>query len=103
MSNAFTEEGLDAWIGRSWVETVGDGQIGGDKVRRMVEHARASRVSAFRQVTQRFPSALELPIEYTTVRSGKGGLIAIGKNLQAVAELQYRGLVARGLRRDAGR
>ena len=94
LSNAFSEEGLDAWIGRPWVETVGDGQVGGDKVRRMVQHARTSGVSAFRQVTQRFPSGLELPIEYTTVRTGTGGLIAIGKNLQAVAELQGRLIAA---------
>ena len=57
----------------------------------MVEEARRVGVSSFSQVTQRFPSGLELPIEYTTVRLGtKAGLIAVGKNLQAVAELQSR-------------
>ena len=41
---------------------------------------------------QRFPSGRELPIEYTTVRVAgeQGGLLALGKNLQAVAELQSR-------------
>ena len=47
-----------------------------------------SGVSGFQQVAQRFPSGLELPMEYTTVRLGEDGLIAIGKNLQAVADLQ---------------
>jgi transcriptional regulator PpsR len=71
------------------VETVGE--TAGDSVRRMVEAARTLGVSAFSQVTQRFPSGLELPIEYTTIRLGnKAGLIAVGKNLQAVAELQSR-------------
>ena len=65
----------------------------------MVEDARAIGVSAFRQVTQRFPSGLELPIEYTTVRlGGQAGLIAIGKNLQAVAELQSRLIAAQHAR-----
>ena len=36
-----------------------------------------------------FPSGLELPMEYNTVRLGaRSGLIAIGKNLQAIAEVQ---------------
>src|SRR5262249_43732604 len=47
--------------------------------------------SAFRQVTQLFPSGLELPMEYATVKLGpKAGLMAVGKNLSAVAELQSR-------------
>ena len=61
----------------------------------MVDDARASGISAFRQVTQRFPSGLELPMEYTTVLlGGRAGLLAIGKNLQAVAELQSRLIAA---------
>lgn len=94
LSQALAAETVEAWIGRPWVETVAD-DIGSDKVRRMVEDARTSRVSVFRQVTQRFPSGHELLMEYTTVSlGGKGGLIAIGKNLQAVVELQSRLLAA---------
>src|ERR1700733_10748463 len=67
------------------------GSGGGDKVRRMIQDARSTGVSAFRQVNQMFPSGLELPMEYTTVRLGaKAGLMAVGKNLRAVAELQSR-------------
>jgi hypothetical protein len=76
LSNAVSEELVDDWRGRPWVETVGDGVSG--KVMRMVEDARESGVSAYRQVNQRFPSGLEIPMEYTTVRlGGKAGLIAI--------------------------
>lgn len=89
LSSTISHEDVGGWLGRPWVETVGD--VGGDKVKRMVEDARASGVSAFRQITQRFPSGLELPMEYTTVLlGGRAGLLAIGKNLQAVAELQSR-------------
>lgn len=80
---------VDAWVGRPWLETVSGG---GEKVTYMLEETRSSGVSAFRDVLQRFPSGLELPIEYTTLRvpGGRGGLLALGKNLQAVAELQSR-------------
>jgi transcriptional regulator PpsR len=78
-----------AWVGRPWVDTVADG--GGEKVRRMLQDARGSGVSAYRMVTQRFPNGLELPVEYSTIRlGGKAGLIAIGRNQQTVAELQNR-------------
>ena len=97
LSSAIANQGTREWVGRPWADTVGE--VGGDAVRRMVEDARAIGVSAFRQVMQRFPSGLELPIEYTTVRlGGKAGLIAIGKNLQAVAELQSRLIAAQHAR-----
>jgi transcriptional regulator PpsR len=89
LSKAVSKENIDAWLGRRWEETVGD--VGGDKVRRMIADARSTGVSAFRQVNQLFPSGLELPMEYTAVRLGpKAGLMAVGKNLKAVAELQSR-------------
>ncbi len=93
LSNALAEEGIDAWIGRPWEETVAD--VGVSKVRRMVEDARTSRVSVFRQINQCFPSGQQLLMEYTTVSLGEqAGLIAIGKSLQAVAELQSRLIAA---------
>jgi transcriptional regulator PpsR len=67
----------------------------GDKVKRIVDDARASGISAFRQINQRFPSGLEIPMEFTTVLlGGRAGMLAIGKNLQAVAELQSRLIAA---------
>ena len=90
LSNGIADEGVDGLVGRSWPETVGDS--GDEKVRGMLEDARTGGISAFHNVVQRFPSGRELPIEYTTVRLNgcRGGLIALGKNLQAVAELQTR-------------
>lgn len=99
LSSAIDEDaGLTAWLGRPWAETV-DEAGGGEKVQRMLEDARANGVSAFRQLTQRFPSGRELPIEYTLVRlGGRAGLLAVGKNLQAVAELQARLIAAQHAR-----
>ena len=97
LSDAIPGEQVQAWLGRPWSETVGT--VGVDRVRSMVKDARAAGVSAFHQLTQRFPSGLELPMEYTTVRlGGQAGLIAVGKNLQAVAELQSRLLAAQQAR-----
>lgn len=93
VGKGISETGLDDWLGRPWADTVGD--VGNDKIRRMLDDARASGVSAFRQITQRFPSGLELPMEYTTVLlGGRAGLLAIGKSLAAVAELQSRLIAA---------
>lgn len=89
LSGDVSQGSLDSWIGRPWTDTVAD--VGADKVRRMVEDARRNGVSAFRQINQRFPSGIELPIEYTAVSlGGTSGLIAVGKSLEAVAELQSR-------------
>jgi transcriptional regulator PpsR len=87
LSRAFSGEAVDGWLGLPWAETVG--AIESDRVRRMVEDARQMGASSLHEVSQRFPSGRELPVEYTTVRlGGNAGLIAIGRNLQAVAELQ---------------
>ena len=89
VGKGLSEAGLEDWIGRGWADTVSD--VGNDKIRRMLDDARSSGVSAFRQVTQRFPSGRELPMEFTTVLlGGRAGLLAIGKSLAAVAELQSR-------------
>ncbi|MGP9810457.1 transcriptional regulator PpsR [Rhodopseudomonas sp. NSM] len=93
VSPALAGESVQAWLGRAWTDIAGDD--GGDKVRRMVEDARTSGISAFRQVNQRFPSGAELPIEFTTMLLGdRTGLLAVGKNLQAVTELHARLIAA---------
>ncbi|MBL8671479.1 MAG: transcriptional regulator PpsR [Alphaproteobacteria bacterium] len=92
-SDIFRESSAEAWLGRAWIDTVN--QSGSDRVKRMVDDALTKGVSAFQQVTQRFPSGIEIPIEYTAVRlGGNDGILAVGKNLQAVAELQTRLIAA---------
>jgi len=87
LCNTISGEAVETWLGQSWADTASD--VGNDNIRRMMEDARANGVSGFRQIVQRFPSGLELPVEYTTVRLG-AGLMAIGKSLQAVTDLQTR-------------
>ena len=83
------EESLADWKGRAWSETVGE--TGRDIVQAMLDDACATGVSAYRQIAQRFPSGAEVPIEFTIIRLGAGaGLVAIGKNLQTVSDLEMR-------------
>jgi transcriptional regulator PpsR len=97
LSNVLSPEGFDGWLGRPWSDTVGRDGI--DDIRGMIATARHSGVSDVRKVTQLFPSGLEVPIEYTTVRlGGRAGLLAVGKNLQTVASLQASLLAAQRAR-----
>lgn len=89
LSHEFPGEGVAGWIGRAWADTVEPPSS--EHLLRMVEDARHGGVSAFRRITQRFPSGRVLPIEYTTVRLGdRTGLLAVGRSLQIVSELQSR-------------
>ncbi|WP_284423280.1 MULTISPECIES: transcriptional regulator PpsR [unclassified Bradyrhizobium] len=88
LSPNMSAENVDAWLGRPWSEIVDDAS---EKIERIMQDTKRTGISAFRQITQRFPSGLELPMEFTTVLlGGRAGMLAIGKNLQAVAELQAR-------------
>ncbi len=89
LANSVSSETVDSWFGRKWADTVEHG--GSASVLAMVANARAHGASDFREVRQVFPSGLELPIEYNTVRlGGQAGLLAVGRNLQAVADARSR-------------
>ncbi|ABD86870.1 transcriptional regulator PpsR [Rhodopseudomonas palustris] len=93
LSGAMAGESIDGWLGRPWSEVAGE--TGGDKIKRMVDDARAIGFSAFRQINQRFPSGVEIPMEFTTMLLGdQAGMLVLGKNLQAVAELHARLIAA---------
>ena len=88
LAPTMSTENVDVWLGRPWSEIVDDAN---DKIDRIMQDTLRTGISAFRQITQRFPSGLEVPMEFTTVLlGGRAGMLAIGKNLQAVAELQAR-------------
>jgi transcriptional regulator PpsR len=88
-SDSFKNEALDSWRGRSWSDT-----IPADGVERVAHAIKASRENGeslcFR-VRQQFPSGREFSIEYTTVSLGeKGGVVAIGRSLEWLSDLQSR-------------
>jgi transcriptional regulator PpsR len=96
-SEALSEERLDVWRGLPWGDTM-DPQIA-EQVAQSIEYIRNTGESSCFQVKQRFPSGRELAIEYTTVSLGKSaGFIAVGKNIQAISDLQSRLLLAQQAR-----
>ena len=89
VSERIASETLRPWHGRRWAETVAQSAL--DKLRRMVQDALTTGVSAFTPISQRFPSGLEMPLEYTAVSLGAdSGLIAIGRQYHVVSELESR-------------
>lgn len=94
VANDIAGEPVDGWLGMRWGETVADGDS--QRVGQLIERAIDQGISPLFQVTQRFPSGLVVPIEYMAVRfDEEQGLLAIGKDVRAVAQLQSRLAVAR--------
>jgi transcriptional regulator PpsR len=92
-SKALSEEQFDAWRGRRWSETI-EPAIS-LKALQSVDDIRRSGNSSCFQVRQRFPSGRELLMEYTTISLGeRSGFVAIGRNLQTVADLQSQLIAA---------
>lgn len=87
-SKSLAREPLEQWRGRRWGETI-DPSTGAAALKKIEDLRLRADPSCF-EVRQRFPSGLELPMEYTTFSSGAGGFIAIGRNLEAISELRAR-------------
>lgn len=81
---------ISSLIGQKWADTVA--APGQEKIATLLGEAKESGVTGFRELGQRFPSGLEIPVEYTAVWLGgpTASAVAIGRNLQAVADLQSR-------------
>ena len=92
LAGAFAEETATAWIGLPWAATLPerDGLLLG----RILGEVQARGLSPFRPLVQRLPSGREVAVEYTTFRrEGGQDLVAVGKSLQAAAEIQNRLIV----------
>ncbi len=88
-AEALAGEPMEQWRGLRWIDTVPLEMA--RQVAQAVEGARREGNSSCFTVNQRLPSGRELLLEYTTVKlGGKSGLIAIGKNREAISELRSR-------------
>jgi transcriptional regulator PpsR len=88
-AESLAREPLDAWRGKRWGETI-DPTVDSVALQK-IEDVRLRGDSSCFEVRQRFPSGLELPMEYTTFSLGKkAGFVAIGRNLEAISELRER-------------
>lgn len=78
----------EGWVGSAWAETVTAETRG--KVHALLREVAASGVSARRQVNHLSPDG-DVPISYTAVGvTPDGDVIAIGRDMRAVAALQQR-------------
>jgi transcriptional regulator PpsR len=88
VANDIADESVEAWLGRPWAETV-EGQ-GRSQIATLLGSAANEEISSIVQLTQRFPSGLVVPIEYLAIPGSDGGVVAIGRDVRAVAQLQSR-------------
>ena len=87
-SGSFKDEALDSWRGRSWSETIPGSA---SRVAHVMKASLDRGESQCFQVRQQFPSGRELAVEYTTVSLGENeGVVAIGRSLESVSDLQSR-------------
>ncbi len=82
-------EGFGRWLGRPWRDTVsGDSQR---KVETLLHEADMRPASTWRQLTHQTVAGRDLPILYSAVKLGSSGrIVALGRDLRAVAALQQR-------------
>ncbi len=82
-------EGFGRWLGRPWSDTVSaDSQR---KVETLLKEAESRPASAWRQLTHRTVAGRDVPILYAAVKLGTDGrIVALGRDLRAVAALQQR-------------
>ncbi len=78
-----------SWIGRSWADTVTvESRI---KVQEMLAEASSQSASRWRQVNHPITGGSDLPVRYCAMKLGdEGRVVAIGREMSAVADLQQR-------------
>ena len=81
-------EVLDAWVGHRWVETVTTESRG--KIELLLREATIAAVTPRRQVNHHAPDGHDFPVAYQAVRLADGGVVAVGRDMRAVAALQQR-------------
>ncbi|WP_370636784.1 transcriptional regulator PpsR [Afifella sp. IM 167] len=82
-------EGLGSWLGRPWVETVTVESR--PKVEEMLQEAGGKTQPRWRQINHPSSRGLDLPVRYSTLKLGKQGrLVAIGRDMRPVSNLQQR-------------
>jgi transcriptional regulator PpsR len=92
--------GSDAWVGRRWTETVTVESR--EKVEDLLDRAKQSATRVWRHVNHASRDGVDVPMLYATVPAGPPGqVLAIGRDLRQLAEVQQRLIAAQqSLERD---
>lgn len=87
------------WVGQRWTDTLVEGNA---LVRQLLDDKTGASAAPRVRVRQRLGDGRELEVEYTTVRLGGAGLIAIGHSLEAARDVEARLTAAKAsMERDA--
>jgi transcriptional regulator PpsR len=102
-SEDLDQRGCEYWIGKHWVHTVTAESR--PKIEAMLRDADSRKVQRPRQVNHPSPLGADLPVLYSTIRlEGRGGVVALGRDLRATAAIQQRLVdVQSALERDYAR
>jgi transcriptional regulator PpsR len=88
-SDELSKEGYGEWLGQSWAETVTPESR--PKIEALLRDAGESNGSAWRHVNHPSPRGTDVPMLYSAIKVGKTGrVVAVGRNLRPVAQLQQR-------------
>jgi transcriptional regulator PpsR len=80
---------LETWIGMPWSDTVAPMQQ--SAISSILDNVKAGRNGVSCEIDQQFPDGRELPIEYTAILADHDeSIVAIGKNNQAIRELETK-------------
>lgn len=101
-SEDMSREGYECWLGKSWEDTVAADSR--QKIRQILKDALSNVPPRWRQVNHPSKHGEDVPVRYFAVNVGRDRIVAIGRDLRAVATLQQRLLQAQGaMERDYSR
>ena len=97
------QEGYADWLGQAWTEIVTPESR--PKIEALLRDADGGKGSTWRHVNHPSPRGADVPMLYSAIRVGKTGkVVAVGRNLRQVAQLQQRLVEAQqSLERDYAR
>ena len=80
--------GCQSWVGRRWIDTVtSESRI---KIQEMLQSQGAPELMRWRHVNHTSPASNEVALQYVVLPLGGGKLLAMGRDLESLAELQRR-------------
>lgn len=83
----------DQWIGRPWADTVATPMR--RKVEAMLHDVNSTGLARRREISHSGSGGADIPVAYTAIRLGRNGpVIAVGRDLRAIAAIQQRFLDA---------
>ena len=81
-------ESRGTWLGRAWIDTVTPETR--PKIEALLREAASSAAPRWRQVNHFSTRSTDVPVLYSAVQVGSGRIVAFGRDLRAVSELQQR-------------